>query len=120
MTVIDFTLVLGLIGGVLVAAGLGGRRRSTDVVAAEAGARRPLEPPTINYSQLKVSGLGGFGLVVVCIGIAIQVPQIRGRMIVALLLGVAMGALLVWRRHNHPLPSSDASLGANTTLKIDE
>jgi hypothetical protein len=120
MEFIWFVVGLGIVGGVVVAAVvflLPRRRR--DTVAAMASERESMEPPTINYSSLKVSGVGGFGLVIVCVAIAIEVPAIRERMLVALALGALVAVGLIYRRHRAPLPSSGAKPGANTTLDID-
>jgi hypothetical protein len=114
-------VALGAVAGAMVAFGLlRWSRVSKDPVAAVAASRQPFASPAINMSSIKVSGVGGLGLVAACFFVAMEVPEIRRSMIVAITLGVAFGVLLAWKRHHHPLPSSDASSGANTTLKIDE
>jgi hypothetical protein len=113
-------LFVGIVGGVaagLVAIAIGWHRG--DAIAAVASRRQPLDPPAINYSSLKVSGVGGLCLVALSIGLAIALPQIRNTMLTGLVLGILLAvALVLWRRRA-PLPSSGAKPGANTTLAID-
>ena len=121
MEVLYFIVLLMLVGGALTALGIWSvPRRRSDPIAAALAERTPMEPPAINYSRLKVSGVGGFGLVLLCVAVAAELPAVRRSMLTALVLGAVMAATLVWLRHKHPLPSSDASPGASTTLRIDE
>jgi hypothetical protein len=114
-------MFVGMLGGVaagLVAIAIGWHRG--DAIAALASRRRPLDAPAINYSSLKVSGVGGLGLVVLCVGISIALPTVRQTMLTGLGLGIVLAVGLVLWRRNAPLPSSGAKPGANTTLAIDD
>jgi hypothetical protein len=115
-----FVLLSGIAGALVAFGLLRWSRLSKDPIAAVAAGRAPVASPTINMATIKVSGVGGLGLVAACLGVALEIPKIRTSMIAALVLGAALGAFLAWKRHEHPLPSSDAGQGANTTLKIDE
>lgn len=121
MEVILFVLFVGIIGGAfagLTTLVIGWHRR--DAIAALASRRRALDPPAINYSSLKVSGVGGLCLVVLCLGIAMALPQVRQTVLAGLALGIIMAvALVLWRRRA-PLPSSGAKPGANITLAIED
>ena len=81
-----------------------------------------LEPPStniINMARIRVSGVGGLGMVAMSIVVAAFVPRIRQAMIVAFALGIAMALVLIaLRRRKGPL-SSDGGPGAHTMLPID-
>ena len=110
--------VPGVLGGIVLALlfirfGAGPSRRADDA---------RLEPPStsmINMARIRVSGIGGLGMVAMAVTVAIFVPRIRLTMIVALLLGAAMAAVMIaLRRRTGSLPSSNHP-GAHTMLPID-
>lgn len=108
-------LVPGVLGGLLFALlffRYGGR---PDDLAG--GAR--LSPPSIgmiNMSHIRVSGVGGLGMVAMATVVAIFVPRIRLHMAIALLLGAALaGGLIVLRRRRGPLGSNNHP-GAHSPL----
>ena len=111
-------VVPGLLGGILVALGLMRLR-----VRSEVGGNDRLEPPSpglINMAHIRVGGVGGLGLVAMAATVAIFVPRIRLTMSLALLLGVTLAAALIaFRRHTQPLPSSSKHSGAHSMFVDD-
>lgn len=69
-----------------------------------------LAPPStnmINMANIRVSGVGGLGMVAMSIVVAIFVPRIRLTMALALVLGAALAAALIAvRRRQGPLGST--------------
>jgi hypothetical protein len=69
-----------------------------------------LEPPStsiINMARIRVSGIGGLGMVAMSIVVAAFVPAIRLSMAIAFALGIGLAFVLIaLRRRNGPLPSS--------------
>ena len=114
-------VALGIIGGAALALGairLGKRLRGPG--GADEFTRRPLSTDVINMASIKVAGLGGLCLVVLCAAIAIQIPHIGRTVLTGFLLGGALAELwIVRRRGAGPMPSSGARPGANTVLSID-
>ena len=71
--------------------------------------------PQINISRIKVAGVGGFGLVVVVAAMALQLPEVRGFVIVGIGGGIiGAAALLLYRRWGGPGTS-----GPGLILKLD-
>lgn len=81
-----------------------------------------LEPPStnmINMASIRVTGVGGLGMVAMAITVAIFVPRIRLTMAIALLLGAALAAVLIaLRRRQGPLGSSNHP-GAHSMFPMD-
>jgi hypothetical protein len=117
------TLVgVGMIGGCLLAV-LMGRvrlfRRDLDMDATVA--RRPLSPDDINLSSIRVAGVGGLGMVAVCLVVALAMPAVGIPVGAGLIAGVVMALVLIhYRRRRGVMPSSTGRPGANTMLAIDE
>ena len=83
--------------------------------------REPVSTDVINMSRIRVSGVGGLGLVAMAVAVAWNVPRIGQSLSAGMILGTVTAALLIlWRRRTGPLPSSGAHSGANTTLAIDD
>ena len=82
-----------------------------------------LEPPStsiINMARIRVSGVGGLGMVAMSIVVAAFVPRIRSSMLIAFALGIGLALVLIARRRREgPLPSSHDP-GAHMMLPIDE
>ena len=75
----------------------------------------------INAARIRVSGIGGLGLVAMALVVAWNVPRIGQELAIGGLLGVALAAVLILRRrHTGPLPTSGGRSGANTVLSIDQ
>jgi len=121
MAPILLVVASGLVGGLAMAVwalGLGKRFRGP--ADADAFVHQPLSTDLINMSSIKVAGLGGLCLVVLCAAIAIQIPQIGRSVLTGLVLGGALAVVWIARgRRAGPMPSSGAQSGANTILSID-
>lgn len=111
-------LVPGMVGGALLALLIVRFSRPSDRVSGD----RRLAPPStnmINMATIRVSGLGGLGMVAMAVTIAVFVPRIRLTMAIALLLGGALAwGLIAFRRRNGPLPSG-RDPGAHSMLPLD-
>ena len=71
-------------------------------------------------AHIRVEGVGGLGMVLMAIAVALGIPQVGKSMAAGLLLGALMAVVLIrWRRAAGPMPSSGQRPGANTTLAID-
>ena len=67
--------------------------------------------PQINISQIKVAGVGGFGLVVIVAAMALDMPVVRGFLLSGIAGGAIAAALLaVYRRRNASTPASPGSI----------
>ena len=68
---------------------------------------KPLPPPSphmINMARIRVSGVGGLGMVAMSVVVAAFVPSIRLSMAIAFVLGLALAAVLIaFRRRKGPL-----------------
>jgi hypothetical protein len=75
-----------------------------------------LEGPQINMSSIKVSGIGGLGMIAVCGLMAYTLLEIRWFLFVSLAGGIigAM-ALIAYRRWVRPEPPHGPTLMVNTT-----
>ena len=71
--------------------------------------------PQINISRIKVSGVGGFGLVVVVAAMAFEMPAVRGFVLAGIAGGlVGAAALLLYRRWTRP-----GLIGPGSIFKLD-
>ena len=81
-----------------------------------------LEPPStnmINMARIRVSGVGGLGMVAMSIVVAAFVPRIRLTMAIAFALGLALAVVMIaLRRRRGPL-ASDNPPGAHMMLPLD-
>jgi len=72
----------------------------------------------INMARIRVSGVGGLGMVAMAVTVAIFVPRIRLTMAIALGLGALMAAAMIaMRRRDGALPSSN-SPGAHSMFPL--
>ena len=115
-----FTIVMvpGVLGGALVALLIVRFSRPS----THTGNEGDLQPPStnmINMARIRVTGIGGLGMVAMAVTVAVFVPRIRLTMVIALLLGGALAAgLIAIRRRNGPLPSGKYP-GAHSMLPLD-
>jgi hypothetical protein len=110
-------LIPGLLGGIVVAVARWLNPASEKHVGT--GGLQPLSTDTINMARIRVSGVGGLGLVAMAITVALFVPRIRLSIAFALALGIAFAiVLIVHRRRTGPLPSSGARPGGHTALAV--
>jgi hypothetical protein len=110
-------LLLGLAGGVLVGAVLlfasagRGPYRSTDATPRHDPAAAWPPSDVINMSRIRVTGVGGLGLVAMATAVAIGVPSIGRAMVIAVVGGAIVAlAIIAIRRRNGPLPSHPPQL----------
>ena len=74
----------------------------------------------INMAHIKVAGVGGLGLVVVALVVALDMPEIGQSQAISAVLGILFAVgLILWRRRRGPMPSSGGQMGANTMFSID-
>jgi hypothetical protein len=113
-------LVPGLIGGVVFAVAFFLVQRGDGNRVAVPYRSEPPSTDIINMAHIKVSGVGGIGLVAMAAAVALDIPRIFQTVSLGLILGtVGATILIVRRRTTGPLPSSGRRMGANTTLSID-
>lgn len=111
----------GLFGGLLLALLIFRFQHPSKEVTDSSRPQLMAPVSAINMSRIRVSGVGGLGMVAMAAVVAIFVPRIRETMALALVLGVLFAlALIVGRRRRGPLPSSSGRPGANTALSIDD
>jgi hypothetical protein len=112
-------MVPGVLGGVLVALLIVRFSRASERVTDD-GRLQPPSTNMINMASIRVSGLGGLGMVAMAVTVAIFVPRIRLTMAIALLLGGGLAAALIaFRRRSGPLPSGTHP-GAHSMLPLED
>jgi len=117
-------LILGIVGGAVFGALMkllgrrSGARPEHDVFRERLGTG---SFDVINLASIRVAGLGGLGMIAVAFATAWTFPRIGQTIILGAVCGVAMAAILIWRRRREgPLSTSSGRPGANTTLRIDQ
>lgn len=81
-----------------------------------------LEPPStnvINMARIRVSGVGGLGMVAMSIVVAAFVPRIRLSMAVAFALGASLAVIMIARRRRTGPLAPDNPPGAHTMLPLE-
>ena len=113
-------LVPGVLGGLVLALLIAGRRKGT----APTFVPRRLEAPSpslINMAHIRVEGIGGLGMVAAVVAVAIADSRIRLATILALVLGTGLALVLIaMRRRNGSLPSSGDGPDDRSVLHIDD
>lgn len=120
MEAIVILAVAGVVGGLAMAAWLFrfNREHLRNPLDTAVHQERPTD--IINMAHIRVEGVGGMGMVLMAIAVALGIPQVGKSMAAGLLLGALFAvALIRWRRKAGPMPSSGQRPGANTTLAID-
>jgi len=108
-------LLPGILGGALLAFFLA--HRPARPAGNAPAVRRALPPPSpslINMARIKIDGVGGLGMVLVALTVAITVPSIRLSVLTGLVLGVTVAAALITWRRSGPLASSSRHGGAHS------
>lgn len=119
MDLVTFVIILGFLGGVVIALLL--FRMHPRASQVDPLRDLPITTDVINMARIRVSGVGGLGLVAMALTVALMVPRIRQHLIVSALLGIVFGLVLIWlrRAHGGPMPSSSGTSGANNMLSLD-
>jgi len=111
----------GILGGIVIALFFITRqRKSRNRAPDDPFELEPLQTDVINMARIRVSGVGGLGLVAMAAVVALAVPSIGQSLALGLVLGAVFAALLIAGRSRHgAMPSSGQRTGANTMLSID-
>ena len=124
MELMAWIILLGMAGGVvfsllmLIVHRLRPGQPQFDAFARAAEAPRA---DVINIASVRVSGVGGLGLVAMAATLAWAIPRIGETMVLGAVLGSLLAAaMILWRRRVGPMPTSGGRFGANTMLSIDE
>ena len=112
-------LVPGLVGGLVLALLIAGRRQGTPSTVVPRRLAAP-SPALINMAHIQVEGVGGLGLVAVAVAVAIADPRIRFALIVAAVLGTGLALVLIaLRRRTGALPSGGDGPDDRSVLHLD-
>jgi hypothetical protein len=108
-------LIPGILGGALLAFFLA--HRPARPAGNAPAVRRALPPPSpnlINMARIPIDGVGGLGMVLTALTVAIAVPSIRLSALAGLVLGATIAAALITWRRSGPLASSSRHGGAHS------
>lgn len=112
-------LVPGLVGGLVLALLIAGRRQGTPSTVVPRRLAAP-SPALINMAHIQVEGVGGLGLVAVAVAVAVVDPRIRLALIVAAVLGTGLALVLIaLRRRTGALPSGGDGPDDRSILHLD-
>ena len=116
MDPVTVVIITGFLGGIVVALFM--FRMHAPLPGVDPLRKYPITTDVINMARIRVSGIGGFGLMSMALVVAMFVPRIRQHLLISLVLGIAFAvALIMLRRHNAP---PDRNLpGANSVLSLD-
>jgi hypothetical protein len=116
-------LVLTAGGGALAASAMRpmGRRQRPGPVTVDAFARDTTGTDTINVARVRVAGVGGIGMLLVALAIALDLAFV-GVVLAAGLAGglLAAVAIILWRRRTGPLQSSPTGPGGARGVLFSE
>ena len=112
-----FVLVVGFLGGLIVALFM--TRVHSPLPGVDPLRKFPLTTDIINMARIRVSGIGGFGLMSMALVVAMFVPRIRQHLLISVGLGVAFAVGLILLRRRSPMPSGSDTPGANSVLSLD-
>ena len=118
MDPVMLVIIPGFLGGLIVALFIS--RMHAPLPGVDPLRRHPLTTDIINMARIRVSGVGGFGLMMMAVVVAAFVPRIRQHLLISVGLAIIFAiALIALRRRNGPLPSSGGPHGADTVLALD-
>ena len=120
-----FLVIPGVLGGLIAALIMVRRHRfgSQPPTSVPPHAVEEDMPPTdvINAARIRVSGIGGLGLVAMCGVIAIALPQVGSSILVGFIGGaIAAWGIVNYRQKRGPISSSNRGLPGARTLLVDE
>lgn len=99
MDPVTAVLVPGLIGGLVIAAGILLQHRRAHAPSVVLPYRPlPISTDVINMASIKVAGVGGLGLVAMSAAVALNVPRIFEATALGLLLGTCLAVVMIVRR----------------------
>ena len=109
----------GLVGGLVLALLIAGRRQGTPSTVVPRRLAAP-SPALINMAHIQVEGVGGLGLVAVAVAVAVADPRIRLALIVAAVFGTGLALVLIaLRRRTGALPSGGDGPDDRSVLHLD-
>ena len=112
-------LLLTVAGGIVLSAAFAwaNRRGRASTNVPDQFARDAFSTDTLNFAHVRVAGVGGLGLVLVGVAIALDFALV-GAVLGAGLAGgvVAAVAVILYRRRSGPLPSSSIGPGARSVF----
>ena len=123
MDPVTLVVVPGFLGGLVIAliVVLSNRRAAAKPALLLPYRLDSVSPNMINMASIKVAGVGGLGLVAMAGAVALDVPQIGQSMAIGFGLGAVAAVIMILRaRRTGVMPSSGRSMGANTTLSIEQ
>ena len=91
----------GVIGGLLLLTLIRRLNRAPEDSAADVFLRDGLSTDVINFSRLRVSGVGGLGLIAVSVAIAFSLPFVGVSVALGLVGGIALSFVLLNYRRQH-------------------
>jgi hypothetical protein len=113
-------LVPGMLGGLVLAVILAGKRQGTPPSTVVPRRLAAPSPALINMAQIKVEGVGGLGMVAAVVLVALADPRIRLATIVGAVLGLGLAIVLIARRrHNGATPSLGDGPDDRSVLRLD-
>jgi hypothetical protein len=120
-----FLVIPGVLGGLIAALIMVRRHRfgSQPPTSVPPHAVEEDMPPTdvINAARIRVSGIGGLGLVAMCGVIAIALPQVGGSILVGFIGGaIAAWGIVSYRQKRGPISSSGRGLPGARTLLVED
>jgi hypothetical protein len=96
-----FLTFAGMIGGLLLLTVIRRLNRMPDDSAADVFLRDGLSTDVINFSRIRVSGVGGLGLMAISVAIAFSLPFVGVSVALGLVGGIALSFLLLSYRRQH-------------------
>lgn len=116
MDPVTLVIIPGFLGGIVIALFMS--RMHSPLPGVDPLRKYPLTTDVINMARIRVSGIGGFGLMAMALAVGVFVPRIRLHLLISAVLGVAFAAALIMLRRRSPMPSGDDP-GANSVLSLD-
>src|SRR5688572_13382346 len=99
MEPIYFLVIAGVVGGLAMAAWLFRFNREHLRNPLDTAVRQDRPTDIINMAHIRVEGVGGAGMVLMAIAVALGIPQVGKSMAAGLLLGALLAVVLIrWRR----------------------
>src|SRR4051812_14546505 len=113
-------LLPAVVGGLLLAGVLAGlnRRPSSGVVMRSA--LEPMSPDLINMAHIRITGIGGLGMLGAAVVTAIALPQIGVALVASFAFGAAIAVGLIAYRRRTSAAGPDGDDGPPSLLALDD